>query len=253
MALGMGRSINLQQYKQDFMPFNRPWMSFPDQLDLLKCRGMSVTDDRAALRYLERIGYYRLSAYWYPFRVFELSRNPASGQLETARTDRFVDNTHFADAVHLYIFDKKLRLLMLDALERIEVAVRVDIAHRLGERDIFAYRDFKQLHPGFEGKKRKNSNKTAHEEWLNKYEGLVNRSKEDFIKHYRQNHGGALPIRVAAKVWDFGAMSKMFSMMKVPDQQKIARKYGIDDFKVFSSWLRSLNYLRNLCAHHSRL
>ena len=57
---------------------------------------------------------------------------------------------------------------MLDALERIEVAVRVDIAHMLGERDIFAYRDFKQLHPGFEGKKRKNSNKTAHEEWLNK-------------------------------------------------------------------------------------
>ena len=235
------------------MPFNRPWMSFPDQLDLLKRRGMTVTDDTAALRYLERIGYYRLSAYWYPFRVFELSQNPASGKLETASTDKFVDNTHFADAVHLYIFDKKLRLLMLDALERIEVAVRVDIAHGLGERDIFAYRDIKQFHPGFAGKKRKNSSLTAHEEWLNKYEGLVKRSKEDVIKHYRQHHRGDLPIWVAAEVWDFGAMSTLFSMMKVPDQQKIARKYGIDDFKVFSSWLRSLNYLRNLCAHHSRL
>ena len=43
---------------------------------------------------------------------------------------------------------------MLDALERIEVAVWVDIAHGLGERDIFAYRDFKQFHPGFAGKKK---------------------------------------------------------------------------------------------------
>ena len=67
----------------------------------------------------------------------------------------------------------------------IEVAVRVDIAHRLGERDIFAYRDFKQFHPGFAGKKRKNSNKTAHQEWLNKYEVLVNRSKEDFMETVR--------------------------------------------------------------------
>ncbi|MGB1091986.1 MAG: hypothetical protein ACPGYX_07675 [Oceanobacter sp.] len=55
------------------MTYSRPWLSFADQLAQLKSRGMRVTDDAAALSYLERIGYYRLSAYWYPYRHFEVS------------------------------------------------------------------------------------------------------------------------------------------------------------------------------------
>ncbi len=234
------------------MVYNRPWKSFQDQLDLLKSRGMEVTDEPAALRYLERIGYYRLSAYWYPFRVFKNEQDATTQTISTTRTDDFVPNTQFLDAVELYLFDKKLRLLILDALERIEVAIRVDMAYLLGERDKFAHHDVAHFHPGFANKPAKGG-KTAFGLWHEKYGGLVNRSKEDFVKHYRAKHGPDLPIWVAIEVWDFGVMSQLFAMMKVADQQKIAAKYGVNDWQAFQSWLRSLNYLRNLGAHHSRL
>ena len=125
------------------MAYNRPWKSFAEQLELLKSRGMVVTDEAAALRYLERIGYYRLTAYWYPFRVFKLEQDPTTKVLRTVRTDQFVADTQFVDAVELYLFDKKLRLLVLDALERIEIALRVDIAYLLGQRNTFAHLDAK--------------------------------------------------------------------------------------------------------------
>ncbi|WP_257252732.1 MULTISPECIES: Abi family protein [unclassified Endozoicomonas] len=224
------------------MVYERPWKTFQQQLDLLVSRNLVVSDEAAALNHLQRIGYYRLSAYLYPFRVFRIQPN-----FQVVKENEFVANTHFSDAVNLYIFDKNLRQLMLDALERIEVALRVDIAYLLGERDTYAYKNIDQFHPTFAGKNKRHAN------WLKKYENLLKRSKEDFVKHYRHTHGADLPIWVAIEVWDFGAMSQLFSMMKVPDQRKISSKYGVTDFKVFSSWLRSLNYLRNLCAHHSRL
>ncbi len=235
------------------MAYNRPWKSFPDQLELLKSRGMVVTDDAAAQSYLERVGYYRLSAYWYPFRVFNIQQDPKTRQLITVRTDQFVPDTQFLDAVELYLFDKQLRLLASDALERIEIALRVDIAYLLGAIDTFAHLHQKYLHPGFSGKIDKRSGKTAFTLWQDKYRDLHLRSKEDFVEHYRAKHGPHLPIWVAVEIMDFGALSKLLSMMKVPDQQKISSKYGVANWQVFPSWLRAINYLRNLVAHHSRL
>ncbi|SER66283.1 Abortive infection bacteriophage resistance protein [Azotobacter beijerinckii] len=235
------------------MAYNRPWKSFADQLELLKSRGMSVTDEAAALSYLERIGYYRLSAYWYPFRVFKVAQDPATRALSTVRTDRFEADTQFVGAVELYLFDKKLRLQVMDALERIEIALRVDIAYLLGAHDTFAYLTANSLHPSFANKIGKRTKKSAFDTWQEKYSSLLARSKEDFVKHYRANHGPDLPIWVAVEVWDFGAVSQLLAMMKVADQQRIAAKYGVSDWKVFQSWVRSLSYLRNLAAHHSRL
>lgn len=234
------------------MSYTRPWMSFADQLAQLRARGMETGDEPAALSYLERIGYYRLSAYWYPFRVWEIQQDASSGKLRNARTDRFIAGTHFLDAVNLYLFDKTLRLLALDALERIEVALRVNIAYLLGRTNTFAHLDPTALHPGFAGKTDR-SGATAHQAWRDRFEQLVARSKEDFVKHYHQTHGTDLPIWVAVEVWDFGTLSQLFAMMKVQDQQHIAAKYGIPDWQVFQSWLRSLSYMRNLVAHHSRL
>ncbi len=233
------------------MVYDRPWKSFEEQLALLEARGMSIGNKAHALEYLQRIGNYRLSAYWYPFRRFQIVQDPKTKVLVSIASNQFVGNTHFLDAVELYLFDKKLRLMVMDALERIEVALRVDMAYRLGERNIFAYNDQTEFHPKFAT--RKTRGRPAFEVWREKYAGLLSRSKEDFVDHYRKNHGADLPIWVAIELWDFGAMSQLFAMMKVPDQQSIARKYGIEDFRVFSSWLRSLNYLRNLVAHHSRL
>lgn len=235
------------------MPYNRPWLSFKQQLDQLKDRGMAVTDEAAALDYLERIGYYRLSGYWYPFRHFKPENNTASGSIEIKAQNQFIDNTQFIDAVNLYLFDKKLRLLLTDALERIEVSLRVDIAYLLGQRSTFAHIEINQFHPSFVRRSMSGGKLSAFDAWIEKYRGLVSRSKEDFVRHYLTIHGNELPIWVAIEVFDFGALSQLISMMKIGDQQKIADKYGVSDWQVFSSWVFALSYLRNLVAHHSRL
>ena len=234
-------------------PYDRPWKAFEEQIDLLKSRGMIIDEQDSALHYLKNLGYYRLSAYWYPFRSFELKQDPATSSIEYIRQDNFVPNTYFNDAVELYLFDKKLRLFLFDALEYIEVAIRVDIAHLLGKRNKFAHHSIKEFHNGFAHKKNRHTGNTKYEDWHNKYGSLLNRSKEDFVKHYRQKHGNDLPIWVAIEAWDFGAMSQLYAMMKAQDKEVIAVKYGVNEGKIFESWLRSLNYLRNLVAHHSRV
>lgn len=235
------------------MPYDRPWKSFDEQLALLRSRGLQIEDEPGALAWLQRVGYYRLSAYWYPFRVFRHEQDAASGQIRSVRTDDFMPGTTFEDAVALYDFDRKLRLLLADALERIEVSLRVEVAYRLGKVDTFAHLNPSAFHPSFSTRPSRQGNGTAFADWQAKYRGLVERSREDFVEHYRKRHGPDLPIWVAIEVWDFGAVSQLLGMMKVPDQQHIARRYGIEDWKVFASWVRSLSYLRNLVAHHSRV
>ena len=142
---------------------------------------------------------------------------------------------------------------MLDALERIEIALRVDIAHLLGRLDTFAHTKPDKLHKSFANKTKGNGKLTAFNAWNQKRIYVEARSKEDFVEHYKAKHGPDLPIWVAVETWDFGALSQLFAMMKVKHQTQIAMKYGVADWEAFQSWLRSLNYLRNICAHHSRL
>ena len=228
---------------------SKTWLSFEQQLASLKNKGMQVDDDTAATSYLERVGYYRLSGYWYPFRQFDKKNT-------NQRLGTFVDNTHFQHIVDLYIFDKKLRLLAIDALERIEMAVRVDIAHTLGKKDPQAHELVDKLDGNFAKKiinKGKNKGKTEHQLWLVKHSQLLHRArKEPFIAHHNQNYQGIVPIWVAIEVWDFGCMSRLYAGMTFSDKTIIAKKYGINA-KQFEQWLRSLNFIRNVSAHHSRL
>ncbi|MCF7521003.1 Abi family protein [Neisseria sp. ZJ106] len=222
-------------------PHPKIWLSFDQQLELLKTRGLHISDDAKATEYLARIGYYRLSGYFYAMR--ERNGNIIG--------DHFKSGAGFQDAVLLYIFDKKLRLLVLDALERIEIALRVDVSHHLGRLDKFAYRNPDLLHHSFS--KTTSDQHSRHTDWLNKHEQLIKRSKEEFILHNKVKYGLPLPIWVACEVWDFGCLSTLFGGMKENDQDAVAQKYGIRNGRIFASWLRSLNYLRNICAHHSRL
>ncbi|SMG66502.1 abortive infection bacteriophage resistance protein [methanotrophic bacterial endosymbiont of Bathymodiolus sp.] len=244
------------------MSYEKPWKSYQEQLDQLIERGLIVTDTEKALHYLERIGYYRLSGYLYPFKERsgvccplypENGKKFKKGNTNRLVLEDFKQGACFQNAVELYVFDKKLRLLVLDALERIEIGLRVDISHSLGKKDTFAYLKPEHIFEGFAANLNKKTGLTDHHQWLGKHAGLVVRSKEDFIKHHKSKYGLPLPIWVVCEIWDFGTLSTLFAGMKETDQDQIAQKYGLSNGRIFAGWLRSLNYLRNVCAHHSRL
>ena len=116
--------------------YEKPYLSPKEQVELLMSRGMEITDLAKAEECLARIGYYRLSAYWYPFRKEQ------NGAVE----DNFKEGTTFSLSLDYYVFDKKLRLLTLDAIERVEIALRTDIALLLGKFDRQAHRNPEFLH-----------------------------------------------------------------------------------------------------------
>ena len=245
------------------MTYSKPWKSFAEQLDLLIARGLIVTDRTKALEYLQRIGYYRLSGYWYPFRkrsgplvvLDHQGRKPARpGKVETLVLDQFKSGATFQAAVELYVFDKQLRLLVLDALERIEVALRVDIAHTLGKLDPFAHLDPQYFHADFSREFQQGGVVTSrHQAWLTKQERLIRRSKEDFVLHHLARYGLPMAVWVVCEIWDFGTLSLLYAGMREAEQDAISARYGVRNGRIFATWLRSLNYLRNVCAHHSRL
>jgi abortive infection bacteriophage resistance protein len=226
--------------------YSKPFLSFEQQLALLKTRGLIVTDHQTAIDYLSRVGYYHLSAYWYSLR----KRSPDQS---APRLDTFIQNASFQHVAELYVFDKKLRLLILDAIERIEVALRVDIAYLLGEKDAFAHTRADLLHGNFTKKINTKTGKSRYQDWLTKHDELVKRSKEDFVRHYREKYGFPLPIWVSVELWDFGLLSTFYQGMSIADKSIIANKYGITDCALMESWLRTLNFVRNVSAHHSRL
>ncbi len=244
------------------MAYSKPWKSFDEQLAQLQERGLRIDDWNLARQHLDRIGYYRLSGYWHSFReqwgrhcpLSEQSSKPSKvAVIEHAVQERFKKGTCFQDAVALYVFDKQVRLLVLDALERIEIALRVDISHTLGQQDPFAYLNPDYFHASFSRALDPKTGLTPHHKWLSKHAELINRSKEEFVQHNRKTYGLPLAIWVACEVWDFGCLSTLFSGLRETEQDAIARQYGLSNGRIFATWLRSLNYLRNVCAHHSRL
>lgn len=243
--------------------YTKPYKNVAGQLSLLTSRGMEITDVAAASACLSRIGYYRLSGYWYPFRKSHISVNPITGQQlldpitqrpQIIVEDDFREGTTFQQVMGLYIFDKRLRLLFLDAIERVEIALRVDIALLLGSRDAWAHRNPSQLHGNFSKKIDARTGLTEYQKWLTRLDSTFSRSQDEFVKHFKRKYAGEQPpIWIAIELWDFGMLSVFLSGMKNADKEHLASKYGFPRTDLLTSIVRNINHVRNICAHHSRL
>jgi abortive infection bacteriophage resistance protein len=215
---------------------------------------MVISDLRKAEICLARIGYYRLSAYWYPFRKSEQIIDVKTGNITINILDDFQIGTDFTKIIELYVFDKKLRMIVLDALERIEIGVRTEIALLLGQYSPWAHRDPNCFHGNFSVRAKRNKTFTAHVEWISRLDDKLEKSREVFAKHFKQKYPGShLPIWIAVELLDFGALSHIYSGMTIKDKDNISARYGVAAGQTFETWMRCLNDVRNICAHHSRL
>ncbi len=217
------------------MKFTKPSVSIADQITLLEARGMAVTDPAHAAHCLQHISYYRLRAYWLPFE----EPAPADGE------HKFKDGTSFDDVLALYAFDRRLRLHVMDAIERIEVSLRGSWAHHLAMK----YGPHGYLDPALYDRA---------DYYAKAFANLIEeieRSKDAFIVHYRTKYDDPEhpPIWMTAEVMSLGQLSKWLGNLKLrADRQAIARPYGLDE-KVLVSVAHHLTYVRNICAHHGRL
>lgn len=217
------------------MKFEKPAVSVPDQVKLLKRRGMAVRDEALAQHYLNFISYYRLRAYWLPFEV------PAANNGDHA----FRDGTTFEDVLTLYIFDRELRLLVLDAIERVEVALRAQWAHHMA----MTYGPHGYLEQGHYSVIR------HHAKDVTALEKEFNRSEDTFAIHYRDKYTSPKlpPVWMAAEVMSFGLLSKFYGNLRTrADRKAIADPFALDE-AVVTSFAHHISTVRNICAHHGRL
>ena len=210
-------------------------LTFEQQLQQLKDRGLIIENDGFALSQLRTISYYRLSAYWHPFRKIERGGTLA---------DDFEEGTHFDEVMTLYEFDRRLRLLVMDAIERIEVYARTLFAYQMGHKyGTFGHTEAANFHPGFN-----------HAPWLEKLEEETSRSRDVFIVHYKNKYTGfpTLPIWMLTEIMSLGSLSKGYWGLKHGDKKIISNDFALPH-KCLADWLHTLTYIRNLCSHHGRL
>ena len=205
---------------------------------------MVLADADRAMRYLRHIGYYRLSAYVRSF--------------ESVQRDVLRPGTTFDDVLSLYIFDRKLRLLMLDALERVEVAVRASLSDQLSRAG----------GPHWFQDQRHFRTADVHRRLLKDVDQLVAdqlrrqaeqpRGPDTFLgalEHYVTHYGSPSrpPTWVVFEELSFGSVRAVYAdLADRTVQHAIAGSLGLRS-DVLTSWLLTYLRVRNICAHHSRL
>lgn len=220
------------------MRYAKPATTIDQQAELMASRGLVIRDEVRLKRELSTIGYYRLSGYWLHFE--EPPQNGAT------RSKRFKSGTRHEDVIDLYIFDRKLRLRIMEAIERLEVAVRASWTYRLslaagshGHLDPANFRD-----------------RAKHTERLQRLDEAVRKSNEQFIRHYtgKYTRPPEPPIWAATEVLTIGELSKWYELTASRHvRADVATDLGISSTQDLSSILQVLSFVRNICAHHGRL
>lgn len=216
------------------VPFTKPHQSFSAQLEKLKGRGLVFEDEDAALHYLSNINYYRLGTYWWSFE-------------EDHDTHTFKPGSTFEQVLDLYIFDRELRLLLLDAIERIEVALRTQWAYYLGLEEGGSHA---HLNPENFTSLRYFNHDRLKESLIKEAKRNKDRNIQDKLDRYEEE---APAIWISCEAMSFGLLSKAYELMKKNHvKNKIAEHFLLKE-RTLKSFLHHLVVVRNICAHHSRL
>ena len=214
------------------MRYNKQPIDIPEQLTLLKQRGIIVNNEAVALRQLESISYFRLANYWKVFETDDV-------------THRLVPGTQLEDVILLYAFDKELRSIIFSAIQDIEVALRTRIIHFFS----LAHGDF-----WFMDADKFNSH-SIFQTCLDSIQTELDRSKEEFLQeHFIKYESPSMPpVWKTLEVVSFGTLSKLYGNMKdVEVKKQVAKSFGLPQYRYMESWMRSVTVLRNCCAHHAR-
>ena len=224
-------------------PYDKRPTTIDDQLARLAEKGMRWSDEDAVRRWLTSVGYYRLGAYWYWYR------DDAPAAAGPYRYKPLRPDTTFEKVVSDYTFDRDLRLLVMEGIERIETDVRSWWARELAlahddahvHLDPTAFRSAKE-----------------HAEQIARAAKEFERSSdnEHFAKHYKRTYSAPdlPPIWVATELMTFGSLTKWVEMTgEAAVLKTVAKGVGLPAPDVLVTVLQVLNEVRNVCAHHGRL
>jgi len=205
-------------------------MTVDEQVENLKSIGLIVEDEEYAKKILNDISYFRL------VKAYSLNLKPKNGH--------YNNKTTFKELVDLYLFNANFRQIIFPEIEQIEINVRCRLANYFADQyGVLGYLDAKNF-----------ADEEYHKEFLSDIEEEIRRnSKAPFVRNFRENYeGGNLPIYALVEVFSFGTLSKFYKNMHNKDKKAVAKTFGVG-YTYIESWLESISYVRNICAHYGRL
>lgn len=220
------------------MLYDKPATTIAEQANLLVERGMACENADLVERWLRTVGYYRLSAYWLAFE-----KRPTAGK---TRSKAFVEGTTFESVTKLYMFDRRLRLMVLEGIERIEISLRSRWTNRLA----LAHGPHAHM---------TEANFRPWDEYRRLFYGLtedVARSRETFIAHYRLRYDSPPfpPLWAVSETMSFGQLSKWVQATADGSiRSALASDLGLPTSEALIGTLQSLAFVRNVAAHQGRL
>lgn len=223
--------------------FTKPALSVDDQLVKLIARGMVAPDPAKAKHYLHQIGYYRLSGYTLPFQKGGDASNKHS----------FTVPVEFDVILDRYVFDRKLRLILMDAIERIEVSLRASLSNSIAQRHTphwylnAALFDASYDHPKLIDEIKFQIGHNA------KTQGQIEK-RDVYIRHYYDTYydPDMPPSWMVFEAISFGVISKIFENLYKSETTQVCLPVNVNH-DTLSSWMHAISYVRNLCAHHKRV
>ena len=243
--------------------FTKPAIEVNQQIQLLKNRGLVILEESRATLFLETVSFFRLTPYMRPFQVVGDSQH------------NFKANIGFRQISRLYDFDRRLRLLIMDAIERVEVASRARISNHLGPKfGAHWYLEKSQFKNRYDHdrlldtlKEKQQSAQRDYQKECARIDSVKNtditrktiqkqrRAQESYARHYSLNYNQPLfmPGWAIIEELTLGELSHLYKgLAKDVDKKAIAKTMGLSA-PLLESWLHTLTTIRNICAHHGRL
>ena len=194
---------------------------------------MQFQDDTLASHFLQNISYYRLKGYWWDVQTDK-------------KTHTFHSDIYFEDIIERYTFDRHLRLILFDAIERIEVALRTQMIYHISHHHGPIWYQESNLF----------SDPVQHANNLSSLMREFRVSREIFIKDHKRRYPDESPESwKIMEIASLGTLSKYYKQLKhsLPAKAAVANGMGLNLHNELSSWLEAITYVRNIIAHHSRL
>ncbi|MHB1652356.1 MAG: Abi family protein [Desulfitobacteriaceae bacterium] len=226
------------------MNTTKPFMCIEDQIKLLQSRGLSIPVNQLdkAKEFLINNNYYRISGY----------------SLTLRENDVFQKNVVFETLFQIYEADRRMRHIMLSITEVIEIRLKTLVAYFHSEKSgPLGYLDINNFNCS------KNGNIDIPS--VNNYLRITRKAElqtksltesELFLKHHRDNKRGILPFWVYVEVLTISDISKLYTLLSLDIQKKIAAQFGFtksNGQEVIENLFHCVTILRNICAHGGRL
>lgn len=214
----------------------KTFKTIEEQIDILKSKGLEISDYYYTKDVLLRENYFFISGYRHVF-------------LKSPKDRMFIPGTEFRELYALFNFDRQIRNIIFKNLLIVENNAKSILSYQLSRK--YGIKEKMYLNPANFDRTNDKSRQVNDLIKKIKRQIRINGGQHTATLHYMENYG-YVPFWVVVKVLSFGLISELYTILKYEDKKEVAKMYDIDIDRLLT-YFPILANARNLCAHEDIL